>query len=157
MMIAIDPGTRAVGWAIFLPDGSMHRCGLAHVKGTNRVLADDAIELADQIGVHLPRVVLEEMVMRPEDPRSQADDLLRVQLVGGIVAARVGQKIVTVRPMRWKGCVPKRIHHRRIGDVMTRAEKDLLTAACRTVHRDLQHNVIDAIGIGLWDVGRLPR
>jgi len=155
MILAIDPGIRSCGWALFGPDKRLLRCGLVQTKSTNRHLGDDAATMAAAIGFGSPHVILEEMVLRPEDPKSQAEDLLRVQLVGGIVAGRCGGRVTTVHPMRWKGAVPKRIHQSRIRDELSEAERAVLEAGTAKVRGALKHNVLDAVGIGLWGVGRM--
>ncbi len=58
-----------------------------------------------------------------------------------------------VTPAQWKGAVPKEVHQPRILAALTAAEQGVLDAA--KVAPTLKNNVVDAIGLGLWAVGRL--
>ena len=59
-----------------------------------------------------------------------------------------------VYPSTWKGNVPKGIHHRRVWDALTEDERTLLGPPEGPSY---DHNEYDAVGLGLWFLGRLRR
>ncbi len=63
----------------------------------------------------------------------------------------------TVRkfPGQWKGQVPKDIHNERVLDALTEQERAIVKA-CGAPTSKL-HNVIDSVGLGLEDTGRMVR
>lgn len=135
---AIDPGVQQ-GWARF-SGGCMYACGLGEPPA-----------LIGEVVIELPEY-------RPSqrDRRVDPNDLITLAVRVGKLAARAearGLVVELVRPTRWKGSVPKRIHHQRIGRALTVEEHAVLNGV--RVADSLRHNVLDAIGIGLWKIGRL--
>lgn len=124
-------------------DTTLFRCGLATERTYNTIPWG-------------ARVVLEK-------PGKQAgrnvklDDLLTLARRVGwleVLALAAGARVECVLPITWKrGSIPKRIHHPRILARLTKDERALLLAVKCAL--SAQHNVIDAIGIGLWAVGRM--
>lgn len=153
MVLAIDPGTKGIGWARFTPAGTLTEAGLARTTARGLHLA--AISLSYQIPKD-PEVYVEEMTYRPGDRRSVPRDLLRVQWIGAAVASAVSSAgiPIPVTPAKWKGQVPKVIHHPRIVKALTAGEVECMDRGLADVPEGLRHNVLDAIGIGLWAVGR---
>lgn len=141
MLLAIDPGTD-LGWALFGPDRRLSRCGF----GTP------------------PREGFEEAVIeRPKiypQGRQKANpkDVITLALTAGEFGGRCKDANATVRyvePDEWKGgSIPKEIHQPRIWAKLTDAEKSVLDVACKGMAPSKRHNVVDAVGIGLWGVGR---
>jgi hypothetical protein len=92
--------------------------------------------------------------MRGVDP----NDLLDLsRLVGRFedYYTRAGHAVVLVTPMQWKGSVKKSIHNRRVLELLTAHETMLLPKRPRA--NDFDNNMVDAIGLGLWKLGRLRR
>ena len=82
-----------------------------------------------------------------------ANSLLAVaRVVGGVAFHVKPGKIELVRPARWKGQVPKEICNRRTVAKLTPSEKVLLELS--NCPASLEHNLLDAIGIGLWAIRR---
>ena len=175
-LVSIDPG-RNLGWSVFVYFGPMivpgqtwgwvlRACGLVTSTATNinTQAAETCKEVQEKVlrvlwdsgfhpGQH-PLSVCELMEWRPDDRRSNAQDLIRVATIGAAVAGMLSPEPAFVTPNEWKGQVPKEIMGSRIlhslqWDEANRAGKDIPT--------NLRHNVIDAVGIGLWAVGRMQR
>jgi hypothetical protein len=92
-------------------------------------------------------------------PHSKADpnDILTLAREAGRVAGRCeafGAEVFWVKPSDWKGQLPKEIQHRRVWAALTEAEQATLTQACRGMAPSKRHNVLDAVGIGLWVLKR---
>jgi len=136
-LLSIDPG--------------VHKSAVAFWHVNALVFADDlkndeVFRLIKAVGY--ARVVIETPVLYPTKRKQHKDvnDLLNV------VKAMKGaaQTVVGVSPSAWKGQVPKKIHGNRIFNELSREE----ILAVVSIEN---HNTIDAIGLGLWVLGRLGR
>lgn len=142
-MIAIDPG-RSTGWARF-ERGRLVAAG--HTDGDRPVVPapDDGVSVIE--------------VPSPGDQRAPVVDLLvlarRAGLVAGVLAAArlagpfrldAGEFFVAART--WKGSVPKLVMGKRILALLDAEELGALGPKAR-------HDAIDAVGLGLWKLGRL--
>jgi hypothetical protein len=92
-------------------------------------------------------------------PHSKADpnDILTLAREAGRVAgscAAAGATVRWVKPAEWKGQLPKDVCHRRVRALLTDEERAILTRDCRGMPASKRHNVLDAVGIGLWALGR---
>jgi hypothetical protein len=65
----------------------------------------------------------------------------------------LGLTVDRVWPQDWKGTVPPDIMQGRILSALTDAESALVPLRPRA--KDVDHNLADAIGLGLWKLGRL--
>jgi hypothetical protein len=147
-LIAIDPGKHHLAWAKFL-EGRLVACGLA--EGEPRELAD----VLEEIGARGEAVIEVPRVYPSRRWRGDPNDLIDVALTAGVAAGvlcRLGTKIEYVRPGTWKKNVPKRIHNDRVRSALDDHER-LLFETCG-VAAFKRHNVLDAIGLGLWRLGR---
>jgi hypothetical protein len=141
MLLTIDPGTDT-GWALWGPSGlelnGLMGCGLS----------DKKFPLYSGTAV----VWIERPVVYPRS-KVPPNDLIQLALTAGQISgwyeAR-GCKTCYVQPADWKGQVPKAIHHRRIRAELSPAERKLLDDALATLAPSKRHNVLDAVGIGLW-------
>lgn len=169
-LVAIDPGKRT-GWAMFrdsrltccgyvLPDGSKHysRCEqLNKIPGAETVLIEQ------------PR-------WYPHERKIDVNDLLDLAVLVGEIKANMGGRcfnsqecdfdellirpeVELIFPRTWKGTVPKPIMSQRIYEKLDEGEKKLLPLKrgkkLSTSAADHDHNALDAIGLGLWKLGRL--
>lgn len=142
-VIAIDPG-KTVNYVAVFRDGRLVEV-TDDFRGIRSNLAEN------------PTVYLELMRWRPNDRRSNANDLIEVATNGALFAGGLGGEVKLVPATDWKGSVPKRIMGRRIWGGLVEEEKKIVEnffTKC-TVPKGLQHNYIDAIGIGLWASKRL--
>jgi hypothetical protein len=140
-ILAIDPSKPGnhTGWAQFT-GGLLVACGLHEL-----VCADPSkVAGADIVVIELPQIY---PGVRNEDP----NDLISVARAVGQweqEAARQGAQTCLVRPREWKGQTPKAIHGQRTRERLSSLEAVLVPPGTR-------HDVIDAIGLGLWYLGRL--
>jgi hypothetical protein len=147
-LLAVDPGLNA-GWALFRL-GKLVDCGL--YRGKHLAETVEAIQAASVFD-------LEELVVeRPQAYnalRSKADpnDLITLALVAGAAMGAHGwHRLRTPSPAEWKGQTPKEIHQPRILAALEPAELAVLERV--KAPASLQHNVRDAVGLGLWAHGR---
>ena len=59
-----------------------------------------------------------------------------------------------VSPAAWKGQVPKKIHHPRILRSLSEVEREIVLDVLDLLPASTRHNVLDAVGIGLWALKR---
>jgi hypothetical protein len=141
-LLAIDPGRQA-GWALF----KSRKLAGAGVWQSNIVPKGKG--LLDLVVVEAPR-------WYPREHRIDVNDLLDLSIAVGKIEGMMEERGVPVEivyPRTWKGSVPKEIHNRRVLAALTPQELGLLPKRPRA--RDFDHNVIDAVGIGLWKLGRM--
>ena len=139
-MIAIDPGKWS-GWALF------HR-GKLHAAG---VLSEAAILEAPPVPEWAPAIaVIEEPRIYPLGRgKGDPNDILKLALTVGDLRGfyrRHGLHVELVTPRRWKGTVPKAIHGERVLAALAPDEVAILP----TLPKTKRHNMVDAIGIGVW-------
>lgn len=154
-IIAFDPGTHAVAWAA-LEDGKLKRCGLERGK--------TPVELLDRLDARFgiawapgTRAIIEwPQVYRQRHWKGDPNDLVDLAAVAGVLrhlCRRIDPKLV--RPHEWKGSVPKDVMNARVEKRLDEAE--LLALHTANAPASLRHNIVDAIGLGLWAQGRLGR
>ncbi len=156
MIVSIDPGTKCSGFAVFAESDTeekpvLIRCGVFR--------GDDWIDTAN----HVPEFSCEnpdDLKLIIEDPRIypvtnvRPNDLMKLSAAVGAIVAKVSAKFTKlVTPSQWKKSVPKTIHQKRIWRTLNESEKEILDSCL--CPKSLHHNVVDAVGIGLWHVGRM--
>jgi len=153
-LVTIDPGVRALGVCFF--EHRVFRLGL--------LSRSKARKLTDQIAEHrsnLPDIgathaAVESMVYRPTDSTPQ--DLINVQAVGCTLAGMLAPAVTLYPSSEWKGTTPKRIHHERIQSaLMFPAETEALADSLKGIPKAHQKEILDALGIGLYHLGRTTR
>lgn len=182
-LVAIDPG-RNLGFAVFLyrqeppvlelpnrPVGVwyLHTAGLvcSNARSIDQQATETRAETQKRVLSALwagglnpsqyPLSVCELMEWRPDDQRSNAQDLIRVATVGAAVAGMVSPDLRFVTPNDWKGQVPKEVMFRRVEKLLTSEEMTTLLRDVSAYPVNLRHNVYDAVGIGLYATGRMAR
>lgn len=154
-LLAIDPGQRKsranLGWALF----------------SNDRLADATVEWSSEDlmvpgyypfhAENTPRIaVIEAPRWYPREHRVDTNDLLDLSVLVGELKRHFAEReanVELVYPRTWKGTVPKDIHNKRVLAALSADELKLLPKRPRA--RDYDHNVLDAVGIGLWKLGRM--
>lgn len=144
MLLAVDPGADA-GWAHFDPEQRrLVACGLNEQFMT----------------AHVARVVIERPMIYPGGrQKARPADIIKLATRagewGGLGRAFFGVEPEYVEPAKWKGgSVPKSIHHARIWAVLSVDEQTVVSKAAAGIAPSKRHNLMDAIGIGLYAVGR---
>jgi hypothetical protein len=143
LVLAVDPG-RTTGWALYR-DALLIEFG--KVPGARARLG--ALPVAD-------RVVIERPVIRRNHPRP--DDILKLALLAGEIAGHFdGDYVQFVTPEGWKGQLPKDVCWTRARGKLNRDELALLLPAVQRREKKLDHNIADAIALGLWALGRFGK
>lgn len=162
-LVTVDPGKWQAGVAVF--DNAV-LVEAALVKGRSRNPAQASFEIG--VGVNAMRQFADEVACEMPRIRSRfgqvgdQNDLLFLTLVNGAVWASVAtDKRTPVPASDWKGSVPKKIMRGRLtGD--WGKDPPLVAPAPKLTPEELlllgpnpNHNVLDAVGIGLWVLHRL--
>lgn len=145
-------------------DTGLHECGTAYfVEGelrfTKPVKSDKKLKgpaawlgMAREINtMHSCDVLVIEsqQVYRGALMRGDPNDLIQLAAVKGAIIQRFAHlegNIFAPKPSEWKGQVPKDVHHERILKRLSHEEQKLWPK---------NKNARDAIGLGLWKLGRL--
>lgn len=152
LFLAIDPGV-TTGWASFA-NGCLYQCGLGATWARTFQYAP---------------IVIEKPQVYPHTGAKEANDLIDLAIMVGEYKRELGPDgVELVRPHAWKGNTPKHVHHNRVRRVLLPPELTLLgpaleyLAACEKATEGLRkpptgrwHNLLDAVGLGLWKLGRL--
>lgn len=141
-LISIDPGKDYFAWATFM-HGKLAHCS----RGGLELLA--GLQPHGQVA----RVLVElPQVYQQRHWKGDPNDLIQVATtVGRIMQLCPGAE--QVLPRTWKGTVPKKVMTERIYSKLTTAERSVVDN-CR-VHKSKLHDVLDAVGLGLWACKRL--
>lgn len=142
--IAVDPAARGFAWARYVR-GRLTACGSATVKDLPVLFQDIGaewiIETPQNYGTfgvaHRDLDRLRETVRKIE-----------------AYAGSTGCSVQFTKPFSWKGNVPKGVHHRRVFVVLTEGEQGVAGPAEGPKY---DHNVYDAVALGLWASGRVGR
>lgn len=152
-LLSIDPGKKAIGWAMFTENplqkgGDLWACGL--VRGDD---LKDLIKAIASCLVGARRAIIEiPQVYQQRHWGGDPNDLIDVALVAGAVAGRLLCPVEFVKPHAWKGTRKKRICHALTRKTLTDDEWSIVESV--DAPSSLRHNVIDAVGIGLWRLKR---
>lgn len=132
-MITVDPGVKCSYYAIWSSFGLLVEVGQTESPGAYS---------------HIDLVIEKPQIYQGRKQKGDPNDLIDLAMVVG--AWRHEHPYTElVKPRQWKGQVPKAVMTKRILSKLTDAELAVLG--------DLKsnHNVVDAVGIGLWKLGRL--
>jgi hypothetical protein len=150
-MISIDPGN-SCGYAIWSEQPSVHLSG-CDIMGPDKVMA----------GVWR-RVVCEKPFVYPHS-RVDPNNLITLAITAGILTERlvsIDGEVVWVLPRQWKGQIPKTkklddyvIYRRLINGVLDKNEAVIFAHALLGKSLKEQLDIVDAVGIGAHDLGRL--
>lgn len=165
MIAAVDPGIRGCGVAIFSssaprldwagyvrnPMESGDNLDRSRSMARAVVMEENELIRAGIVGCSPIALVVEwPRIYMPGKSKGNNADLLYLTCVAGALAAWHGEQVRAVHPDAWKGQVPKTVM---AGRIRMRLQPDEV-ARIRPCAASLEHNVLDAIGIGLWAVGR---
>lgn len=143
MLLAIDPGA-CTGWALY-EGHTLAACGL----GDPRLSSKHKV-------LELTRVVVEHPWHRPGDRRSVPNDEIKLGVLAGEWGGLYRQwaPVKYYFPHQWKGSVPKDIQNARDWARLSSQEQDVVNRAARGMAAGKRHNMMDAIGLGLFGLGR---
>ena len=156
--VAIDPGLRGCGVAWFR-DGRLKVASYVESRARTARGADCFVAMADAVyerrrylGCEHTHTIIElPQVYQSKHQKGDQDDIIQLAGVVGAICQTSGDDVQTVRPREWKGTIAKEVMTRRIDSRLDDAEK----AAIVRKSAALDHNTLDAVGIGLWYLGRL--
>lgn len=155
---SIDPGLRACGVAIW-EDGHLKRAALVRGDYQSKLLAESAMAMSRVVREYLHdyySIVIElPQTYRGRAEKGDANTLIELGVVCGAISA-VNGSVIFVRPHDWKGTIPKK-NKEGVNVVRERVREELSEIELARVQlpsRSLEHNVYDAIGIGLWHLKR---
>lgn len=151
-VIGIDPG-KHTGWSVF-------KNGVLFQAGADRF--EDVFK--DPPFVDSVVVVVEAPRHYPNKSKGDVNDLLDLsEMVGALMGRyRMMTGVTTVKrvfPRNWKGSVSKLIHNARTLEKLNGIEVSLLPkkradARRKSKAQNYDHNMLDAVGLGLWFLGR---
>ncbi len=158
-MICVDPGLRGCGVALFRA-GNLVRASYV----TNPVTSGGGYGAHKAMGlavsrsygyVGISRIIIEHPRIYPAaQQKGDLNDLLDVTGVGSSVAACYPTvESETLYPYDWKGNVEKKVMTERISRSITNEERE----GIEKCYAKLMHNTLDAIGIGLYKLGRVNK
>ncbi len=175
LLLTIDPGTRVAGCALFL-DERLISAGLARNESKDgsgpRECADMAQAIVNwteaQISMASPGQVVVEwpQIYSRGAGKSKADPNLLLPLVGvdcALAALLPHAEVAHYTPHEWKQNIKKPLNASgEVEYIITKRVKARLTpgeSKCVDWTKSVKHSwdVADAIGIGLWHLGRFDR
>jgi hypothetical protein len=152
MLIAVDPGVRKAGVAMF-DDGELAAAWLVRGDGP----CETAFRVRVEIGNRIVRDVVNLLVIeKPQvylEVKIDNNDLIDLSVMVGAVAGNFSS-VRFVLPREWKGQVPKDVMINRIKERLSSEERDRVELPNE---KKAQADVWDAIGIGLYRIGRLRK
>ncbi len=107
--------------------------------------------------VFAENVVIEVPKWRPHS-HEEVDDLIGLARKVGRIEdcfSRNGARVTCVWPHQWKGSVPKVVHNERVLKVLKPGELLILPRRSKRAKFPYDRNMVDAVGIGLWKLGRM--
>lgn len=172
-LVAIDPGLRHVGVAVFAPDGTLRGASCVRERKTAKDRTDPLL-LAEHLagyvlkfvriyvaGGDVVRVVAEwPRVYTRAKSKGDPNDLLPLAACSAACATALKPYLCeSVHPDTWKGQAPtETVIAARVLDRLEIVEARVYAEALAVAGKTLGHNVTDAVGIGLYALGRLtPR
>ncbi len=170
-VLAVDPGKIQAGVAIFCGQTLVHATlarnptdkpgsdGPEVWRNTARAVSHTYVQYitGEGFGIGVPifpdRLVLEvPQIYRAGLQKGDQADIGALFGVDGAIASLYDCPVTWYHPAKWKQQVPKAVMCNRIMGRLTDDEKK---AVDPSVPKGLLHNVVDAVGIGLFYLGRL--
>lgn len=169
--VALDPSVRDAGLAAFGDAGrlvlaAVLRTTLAAVEHSDLVRAIEMAELAAEL-LAVRFLARQRMQLVSEWPqvhmagrsKGPGSDLLPMAGVAGSVAMALRQRfdlvgICQVVPSGWKGQMTKDVVTGRVTSRLSEEERAIMAAGMAEAPPSVRHNAIEAVGIGLWKLGR---
>jgi hypothetical protein len=137
--MAIDPGNDT-GWAVFVDRDHLIACGLG-----------DPLKIPDLDLVRYA-IVEKPKIYNARNMKGNPNDIVTLALGAGEyvgVLRHLGIRARYVTPHEWKGTAPKEINNIRTMESLSAGERVIVRAAAVKIASSKQHNMLDAIGLGL--------
>lgn len=156
-VIAIDPSVTNTGVAVY-EDAELAFAFQVKCRGWAEAGMDVSIALADRYPLEaLAQVLAIEIpqVYHQRKQKGRQEDVVKVALAAGSIAGALCEfvgEVVTYLPNQWKGQVPKEVMVRRVKKRLSHDELDRVELPSAASE---EHNVYDAVGIGLRYLRRI--
>lgn len=172
-LIAIDPGVHSMAIAVFGDGGALldawneGRFHVADGRGEDDISnvvecwGSPSVRLINRLQSHVRlernRIVGERQVVYPgaKGLKTNPNDLLDLAMCAGAfygaLCVDMAATLTVVEPAEWKAQVPKDITRKRIEGLLSHSEPLSIKKGGE------MHNVYDAIGIGLFAIGRAKK
>jgi hypothetical protein len=135
-LVSYDPGEWP-GWA-YWREGKLVSCG----KGKGLVGAQ-------WCACELPRIY------PMGKSKARPNDLIKLAVgAGRLTASWPEEQLIWLPPHEWKGQVPDHILYDRIREALSLEELDRLNEGLSPYAKGKHHNILDAVGIGLYALKR---
>jgi len=160
VLINIDPGVKAAGVAVF-EDGELSSAWLARGKHWQDTARNAYADLRDMfplevIGPETTELVIERMQIYPPGRGiGDQNDLVTVAFMSACLAGYLDICPTEYYPAVWKGQTPKKVMNDRVLERLSEGERSRIYI--KKGESSLKHNVIDAVGIGLYHLKRRHR
>ena len=157
MKIGVDPGVQKSAVCVTI-DGVVRMCALVRHGRDPVVLAKEVagvLELVEEYGSGDKRASVEMPRYYRGRNKTDPNDLLDLSEVTGewvTLLTVAGVVVARVHPAVWKGQVPKSVTLNRVQRELSGTEWDVVVGATRGAKAD--HNIIDAVGLALFDTMR---
>lgn len=165
-LLSIDPGLTGTGWALWRTNKRPHSVGVIKQGGTGNEwhlraqgIAEQLIFLCDNcedIVSHRIQVVAEFTEFHAAASSSmgwKTGDLQRLTFLCGVIAGRMHpRQFLPVTASGWKGQLPKVVAAKRIEKIIGAHHCSRL--GLPEIQKRADTHAWDAVGIGLWFLGR---
>lgn len=152
-LLSIDPGFRYFGFAVFGESADLVHAGLSSTakdqweawSGQPPSFLDIAYLLDNYEWVERCAIIEIPKIHR-DTPNN--DSIIKLATACGAytsILQAAGFNVIWVEPRSWKGTTPKNIMFKRI--IAKLEDKEY-----KCIDKPKDHNVIDAVGIGLWQI-----
>ena len=160
MLISVDPGKKHAAAAVWSSGGLLR--GAVYVTGKGAVNTGDS--LVEGLESYFPdnyvlEIAIECMqVYTPGKSKGDPNDLIQVAIMVGAFCGFIGAHSppTIYPPADWKGQAPKGVMQERILEVLSIEERENLGKGL-TGHSTKDHNIYDAVGIGLFHLRRIGK
>jgi RNase H-fold protein (predicted Holliday junction resolvase) len=153
MILAVDPSSLSAGLAVFTEVRGLlsYAQVVAPKPGGPQNVAKAIEEIARNYDI-TELAIEEPMEFRSKKGRKvKVDNLLLLARAVGATVARINVRTCYYRPTEWKGQLPKRVTEKRIRAILSDNEMSKIKMPRGQKKRG---DVFDAIGIGLFHIGR---
>jgi hypothetical protein len=163
-ILAIDPGysfTNGAGWALF-SDGRLKHCGLVAPFAAGLDSKQSCLEVLEKLstqwealrGFHIkPELLcLESPIVYPRySQKIDTRSLDNIHFLNGMLSERFNpRELLTPTPYQWKQNKPKDVHREEIIAALDQNSQNVLAETLKEIPGSKWHNVIDAVGLGLY-------
>ncbi len=153
-LLAVDPGNDT-GIAYFI-DGALSFLACVPFREALRQIADNT-DTSMPGGFQIDVLVIEiPQVYQGRFQKGDPNDLIAVAVQAGEVIGHAdAQRVIRPSPHQWKGTVPKEVHHHRLLESASKADKLVIFQCFEKIPKTKQHNAMDAYGLGRWALRNL--